>query len=183
MATTSVLLGSSMGLELVSGLFNMGAADSQAEALKSQASLVRSETTAEIERYKISATRFKASQKMSYIKSGVQLEGSPLDVLDETARTASENISAIRAQGEAEAAKLKAQARGVRAQGREALVGGLTTALGLYAAYGAGAGSGSGTVAKKGPTTSSSSGSKMSSTRGSLNLYNSPTGLAQRIGF
>ena len=135
MSTTSVLLGSSMGLEMVSGLFNIDAAESQASALRSQASLVRAETAAEIERYKISASRFKSSQKMAYIKSGVKLEGSPLDVLDETALTASENISAIRAQGEAEALKLKSQARNVRAQGRAALVGGLTRAAGLYATY------------------------------------------------
>lgn len=176
MATTSVLLGTSMGLEVVSGLFNMSAAGDQASALRSQASLVRAETAAEIERYKISAARFKASQKMSYIKSGVQIEGSPLDVLDETARTASENISAIRAQGEAEATKLTSQARTVKSSARAALVGGLTKAAGLYAAYGD-------LPASRGTTTTSSSGSQIFNRSSRLNLYSSVSGLGTGTGF
>ncbi len=170
MATTSVLLGSSMGLEIVSGLFNMNASESQASALRSQASLVRAETAAEIERYKISASRYKASQKMAYIKSGVQIEGSPLDVLDETARTASENISAIRAQGEAEATKLTSQARQVRSAGRAALVGGFTKAAGLYAMYGD-------FGATKGP------GTGMYNPGSNLNLYSNTSELGKRLGF
>ena len=156
-----------MGLEVVSGLFNMSAANDQAAALRSQASLVRSETAAEIERYKISASRFKASQKMSYLKSGVQLEGSPLDVLDETARTASENISAIRAQGEAEATKLTSQARQVKNAGRAAVIGGLTKAASMYAMY---------SPSSVGPDTTASSGSQIYNRSSRLNLYNSPTG-------
>lgn len=171
MSTTSVLLGSSMGLELMSGLFTMGAAEDQASALRSQASLVRAETAAEIERYKISASRFKASQKMSYVKSGVKLEGSPLDVLDETARTASENISAVRAQGEAQALELKNQARQARNAGRAALVGGLTKSATLYAMY-----SSNPTVAPSGAPTTASSGSQIYNRSSRLNLYNSPTG-------
>lgn len=176
MATTSVLLGTSMGLEVVSGLFNMSAAGDQASALRSQASLVRAETAAEIERYKISAARFKASQKMSYIKSGVQIEGSPLDVLDETARTASENISAIRAQGEAEATKLTSQARMVKSSARAALVGGLTKAASLYAAYGD-------LPASRGTTTTSSSGSQIFNRSSRLNPYSSVSGLSTGTGF
>lgn len=182
MATTSVLLGTSMGLEVVSGLFNMSAAGDRASALRSQASLVRTETAAEIERYKISAARFKASQKMSYIKSGVQIEGSPLDVLDETARTASENISAIRAQGEAEATKLTSQARMVKSSARAALVGGLTKAASLYAAYGDLPAYG-GRPASKGKTTTSSSGSQIFNRSSRLNLYSSVSGLSTRTGF
>lgn len=170
MAATSILLGTTAGLEVVSGLLNMGAAEDTAASLRAEASLVRSETNAEADRYALSASRFKASQKLAYLKSGVQLDGSPLDLLDETARVARENISAIQARGRAEAASLTGRARQTQAAGRAAFIGGLTSAAGLYARYGLKPGTPPETIAAAGPTTSSASGSKTYNKSSRLNL-------------
>lgn len=169
MATTSILLGTTAGLEVVSGLFDMGAAEDTASSLRAEAALVRAETNAETDRYALSAARFKASQKLAYLKSGVKLEGSPLDILDETARVARENISAMKARGRAEASALTGKARQTQAAGRAAFIGGLTSAAGLYAKYGLKPGS-SEAVAAAGPTTTTSSGSKTYNKSSRLNL-------------
>lgn len=117
-----------MGLSVIEGAFNQQAANATASVLRKQADLSKRETEADIVRYAAEAQTFKASQKLAYLKSGVTLEGSPLDVLDETARISSENISAMRAKGEATAAALRAKGREVKSAGRAALIGGITKA-------------------------------------------------------
>jgi hypothetical protein len=127
-AASAYLTGASGGLDLLSGIYGMDAANSRASLLKSQASLAVAESEAEAARYASEARSFKATQKMAYAKSGVKIDGSPLDVLDKTARTAAENISAIRAQGQAKAGALRAEAAGAKAQGRLALLKGVFSA-------------------------------------------------------
>jgi len=126
--TSAYLTGASGGFDLLSGIYGMEAANSRASMLKSQAGLAIAESEAEAARYASEARAFKATQKMAYAKSGVKIDGSPLDVLDKTARTAAENISAIRAQGQAKAGALRTEAAGVKAQGRLALLKGVTSA-------------------------------------------------------
>lgn len=171
MAATSILAASSGGLDLLSGIFSMDAADSRASTLRSQARLVEAEANADASRYASEATAFKASQKMAFLKSGVKLEGSPLDILDETARVSAENISAIRARGQAQALSLKSEAGAVKAEGRLAFlksaVGATKTIATTGAAMGWWAG---GKVAAEGPTKSSASGSKTYSKSSKLNL-------------
>jgi hypothetical protein len=119
MANTSVALtGASAGLNILSGLMGMDAADSRAGALRSRAQLLEREAEADAQRYAAEAAAFKASQKMAFIKSGVQISGSPLDVLDETARVTSENLSAIRARGAAQASSLRSEAAATKAESR-----------------------------------------------------------------
>lgn len=129
MAVTSILAGASGGFSILSGLFGMNAADANAASLRNQARLLQVESEADIERYASQAKTFKATQKMAYLKSGVALSGSPLDVLDETARVASENIAAMRAQTAAKGASLKSQAASMRAAGRVAFLAGVGGAM------------------------------------------------------
>ena len=128
MSATSILSGSTAGLNLLEGIFGMNAADAQAGSLRSQLSLVRAESEADIVRYAESASDFRAKQKLAYLKSGVTLEGSPLEILDETVRVSSENISAMRAKTTADILSAESKISALRGQGRAALVGGISKA-------------------------------------------------------
>lgn len=133
MSSLSVLTATTAGANLLEGVFGMSAADAQAGALKSQLSLMRAESEADIARYAEKTRGLRAEQSVRYLKSGVTLEGSPLDILDETMRISSENISAMRAKTTADILSAKSKISAIRGQGRAALVGGLTKAAGLYA--------------------------------------------------
>lgn len=131
MALPAALLfaGASSSLDLLGGLFGYFAGKEASRAAESRARMVRLEADADAQRYSEQARGFKATQKLAFLKSGVQLSGSPLDILDETARVASENISAIRARGEAGAQDFKLQAAQARIQGRNALIGGISNSF------------------------------------------------------
>lgn len=118
MAATTALTAASGGLDLLSGIMGMSAADAQNSALRSQARLLQVESEADIARYAAESRAFKAEQSVRYLKSGVTLEGSPLEILDETSRVAAENISAMRAKAGAEASALRAKGRGLQAASR-----------------------------------------------------------------
>lgn len=133
MSATSILTGSTAGLNVLEGIFGMSAAEAQAGALRSQLSLMRAESEADIARYADQTRELKAEQSVRFLKSGVTLEGSPLDILDETVRVSGENISAMRAKTAADILSAKSKISAIRGQGRAALVGGLTKAGGLYA--------------------------------------------------
>jgi hypothetical protein len=125
----AALYGVSAGLQILQGFYGSMAADAQASQAESRARMLRMETEAEIDRYRIQGTQFKAKQKLAYLKNGVQLSGSPLDVLNDTELTIRENISAMRASGEAQAQDLQGQAASLRLGGRAAFLGGFGGAL------------------------------------------------------
>ena len=123
------------GMNIAEGIFGMSAADAQAGALKSQLGLMRAESEADIARYAESAQALKAEQSVRFLKSGVTLEGSPLEILDETVRVSGENISAMRAKTSADILAAKSKASAIRGQGRAALVGGVSKAASTVSAY------------------------------------------------
>ena len=135
MSATGILTGSTAGLNLIEGIFGYSAANAQADSLRSQLGLMRQESEADIQRYAETSDTFKKKQAMAYLKSGVTLEGSPLDILDETMRVTSENISAMRAKTTADINTTKSQISAIRGSGRAALVGGFSRAASVYAAY------------------------------------------------
>jgi hypothetical protein len=120
--------GASAGLDIIGGLFGYLASQEMAAATESRGRLLRMEAEADAVRYQEQAENFKASQALAYLKSGVTLEGSPLDVLDETARVTAENLSAIRARGAAQQQEYMSEATLTRGRGRAALLGGITGA-------------------------------------------------------
>ncbi len=128
MAAALAFAGASMGLSVLSGLFGYLDAQDAAAQAESRGRLLRMEAEADAERYAEQARGFKADQSVRFLKSGVTLEGSPLDILDETARVASENLSAMRSRAQAEQNDMNSQAQSFRSQGRAALIGGIANA-------------------------------------------------------
>jgi hypothetical protein len=120
--------GTTMGLDIYQGVVSQRIAENQAQSMRDQISLVRAESEADIARYAEQAKDFKAKQKLAYLKSGVQLSGSPLDILDETVRVGSENINAMRAKAEAKVSGIRAGASEMEAKGRAALIAGFGNA-------------------------------------------------------
>lgn len=128
MAATTALTASSVGLNLFAGIMGMSAADAEASSLRSQARLLQTESEADIARYARETETFKAEQAMRYMKSGVTMDGSPLAILDETARVASENISAMRAKTSAQAQAMRSRGASGVAASRVAFLGNLASA-------------------------------------------------------
>ena len=125
--------GASAGLDLLSGLFGFFTSRESAKIAESRGRMLRLEADADAQRYAESARTFKETQALAFLKSGVELTGSPLDILDETARVAAENISAIRAQGRARQSEQEELARETRERGRGALISGITGGFGKLA--------------------------------------------------
>lgn len=125
--------GASAGLDILSGLFGYFTAQEAAATAESRGRMIRLEAEADATRYKEQATAIHAQTKLAYLKSGVELSGSPLDVLDRDVLTAQENISAIRAKGAAGQMDAESQAAGAMATGRGALLSGVTGGFGKLA--------------------------------------------------
>lgn len=133
MSSSGMFVAASVGMDILSGLFGYFASkDAQATA-ESRGRMLRMEAETDAQRYAEQAESFKATQAVSYLKSGVKLSGSPLDVLDETTRVANENISAIRARGAA--GQLDARNAGAQAAmgGRSQLLSSITGSAGKLA--------------------------------------------------
>ena len=117
--------GASAGLDLLSGLFGYFASQEAAGIAESRGRMLRLEAEDEATRYAEQGRKFEARQRLAYLKNGVELSGSPLDVLAETVRTTQEDLSAIRARGRAGQAGQNHIARQTRATGRNALLSGI----------------------------------------------------------
>lgn len=125
---------------IMAGLFGYAAGQNAQETYESRARMIRAEAESEALLYKEKAQSFKASQKVKFLKAGVQLSGSPLDILDETIRVGRETASAIRARGAAGALDARMGGERAMAAGRGALVQGIsgtarTIAQGAYSIY------------------------------------------------
>lgn len=117
----------SAGLDLLGGLFGYFAGEQLQEAAESRGRMIRMEADAEATRYAEQARHFKASQKVAFLKNGVTLTGSPLDVLDHDMLTAQQNIDAIRARGAAGQLDAEGQGAAAGSAGRSALIAGITS--------------------------------------------------------
>lgn len=125
--------GASAGLDLLGGLFGYFASQEAAQIAESRGRMLLMEAEEDAQRYAEQARGVRAQTKLAFLKNGVALTGSPLDVLDHDARVAEENISAIRARGRAGALDADSQALQVRLAGRSALLSGLTSGAGKLA--------------------------------------------------
>lgn len=97
-----------------SGEYNAQIAEQNAELSEQQA--------AEAERrFRISSRRQLGSMRAAYSASGVILEGSPLDILEESAYTAELDALTIREGGRTQAAAFEAEARLAQLEGRQAV--------------------------------------------------------------
>lgn len=116
-------------MDILGGLFGYFSSLQAGRAAQSKARLIRAEAEYDAIRYGEKARNFKASQTQAYLKSGVKIEGSPLDILDETSRVAQENMNAIRARGAAQGGEYESQASALRNQGRGALISGISSGV------------------------------------------------------
>lgn len=128
-------------MSILGGLFDYAQSGPLSEIHNSRARMLQMEAEVDAQRYAEQARSFQAEQRMKYVKSGVTLEGSPLDVLNETIRNANETVSAIRARGRASAFDETAKASSIRQAGRAALLKGI---IGGASSFGQAAYSGQG---------------------------------------
>jgi len=112
------------GLDILSGVFGFLAGGEIAAIQQSRSRMIRLESEADAQRFIEQAEGFKARQKLAFLKAGVPLTGSPLDILDETVRVTSENLSAIRAGAAARVEGARIRATETRLRARAALLSG-----------------------------------------------------------
>ncbi len=118
---TSIAL--AIGGKILSGLAANRAAKDESARLKDQADLSRAENEAEAERVDKERSKFLARQKLSFIKGGVTLQGSPLAVLEETEEESRKEVEALRKRGAAIQSFGRQKAASVRTSGRAKLFG------------------------------------------------------------
>ena len=128
MSAASDMFAVSAGLDLVSGVFGYLSAQNAQSVANSRADMIRAQANADAQRYADKAAHDIAQQKVMFLASGVTLSGSPLDVLDENIRLASEDVQSIEMSGAADALNEQQTGQNAMTSGRNALVGGVAAA-------------------------------------------------------
>ena len=137
MPAASSLFAASAGLDLLSGVFGYLSALNARDVASSRADMIRNEAEADAARYAEGARARSAATKMAYLGNGVTAAGSPVAVLDEQARLAQENVSAIKFGARVSAFDQELQGEESMMRGRNALIGGLSRAArGGYLGFG-----------------------------------------------
>lgn len=110
-----------------------------AKEAKAQAKIAREQAAVEARRAAEEDRDFRSQMKMSYLKSGVTLEGTPLETIARAKAQSEQDVMDILKSGAARASSLKRR-------GRDAMVGGVLgageTAVKMYATGGASAAGG-----------------------------------------
>ncbi len=106
----------------------------EAKAIKKQGRREAEEAAEESRRQRIEGRKFKARQKLAFLKSGVSLEGSPLLALEETQAEVNRRSERIRQAGESQFQFARTRAKIHRSRGRAALLGSFAQAAQLNAA-------------------------------------------------
>jgi hypothetical protein len=104
------------------------ASEYNARLAERDALLARKKSEEEERRYRLQSQKQKGAMRAAYARAGVTMEGSPMDVLAESAYTAELDALTIRAGGRAQSASLESQARIARLQGRSQLAGSYASA-------------------------------------------------------
>lgn len=97
--------------------------DEEAALYDAQAQLALDEASREAAIKARDAETFRSQQALNYSASGVLLEGSPMEVLNDTRRKAGEEIDALLARGGAQADLLRRKAASTRTVGRASILG------------------------------------------------------------
>lgn len=129
----------SAGASIFGGLQANKAAKDEAARIEEEGRLAQQEADEEAARRAKQVRKFAARQKLSFLKNGVRLEGTPLAVLDETQAEGQAEVDAISKRGQAISRLRTSQASQTRSSGRASLIGGfggaasslLTLGLGL----------------------------------------------------
>lgn len=118
----------SAGLDAVSGVFGYLASLNNFDIAQSRAQMIMNAAYADARRYGEQADANLALMKAGYLASGVTLSGSPIDALDKQAQISKENENSIIMSGETEAMDQTQQGYNALTAGRNALLGGITSA-------------------------------------------------------
>jgi len=92
---------------------------------KENEALARQATEDKLREKRRRITRDLGTQRSQFLSSGVELEGSPLLVLEETLRLGEEDLTAIKTTGTSQERQAKLRGRAARTKGRGALFGSL----------------------------------------------------------
>lgn len=115
---------------VVQGLDARDAFKSEASAVEAQGRTQAEELRDQAEIMGVEGEKFKARQKMLFVKGGVSLEGSPLLILEETKRETAKQVLALNDRAAMVEAFTTDQARRLRRQGRGALLSSIGSSFG-----------------------------------------------------
>lgn len=105
------------------GFLQKKEADKEARAIKEQAELKRQEDEKAADLAIDQNRKFLAQQKLQFLLNGVELEGSPLLVLEDTANFGTEEVEAFKNRSNAQIGLMGKQASRVKNTGRASLIG------------------------------------------------------------
>lgn len=108
---------------IVSGVQANKAAKQEASLIEEQGRIARAESEVEAARVKKENDKFIARQKLSFLKNGVSLAGSPLLVLGESQEESNKEVKAIQDRGVSQQTLAQRRAKITRNQGRSSLIG------------------------------------------------------------
>lgn len=116
--------------QIMGGMQANKAASQEAKLMTQQAELAQQESLREAEIKARDVRSFKERQSVIYAGQGITLEGTPLLVMEETARRGQEEVDAIVRAGKAQSGLIRARAQQTRRSGRNALFGSIGQAVG-----------------------------------------------------
>jgi len=146
--TASVVSALSTGFSIFSGLSQIAGGRAQQEESGYQAELAAQQAESRaIEQERVAAREARLTQEdadnvrkkqmVSYLASGVTLEGSPLLVMEETRTKGAENVNEILRSGDASSSAARSegriQAAQLKSSGRQAFTEGLSKGIGTIA--------------------------------------------------
>lgn len=126
MAQALAILGAAGGV--AGGVEAFRASREEASELRAEGEIVRGESEQAAQDRAIENRKFVADQKLTFLKNGITLEGSPLLVLKETKEIGQREVASIRTRGIRQQSKLRKQAKRTKRAGRAALIKSITGA-------------------------------------------------------
>lgn len=120
----------SVGGQVIGAISSKNQADYEADVANTNAKISRQQAAAEAARTRRDTQRRLSASRTAIAASGVTLEGSPLDLLQDQAMIGHEDAALQEYGGEARAAGFRGEAAAARSRGTASLLGGLGTAGG-----------------------------------------------------
>ena len=120
----------SVGTSLYAGYSAQKSSKKQASLMEQQGEVQKEDALREAARIRDEGYRFKQEQGMAYISSGVELVGTPLLVMAETAKMAEEEARATEKRGYAQGDLANAQAKITRNEGKAQMIASIGNAVG-----------------------------------------------------
>ena len=122
--------------QVAGGISSMNAANQEADAQKREADLLWQESQTEAAQKARDVNAFQSKQAHSYASSGIMLQGTPIQVLEDTRSKGQQEIDAIIKRGKVAKQLAMVRSNMTRSQGRASMLGSLVKAgTGLATGY------------------------------------------------